>query len=107
MVYLLVLKSTLFTDQTPETVTNTKATSATSVSTRNSTMIEFMNMITSDTSLAIGTKSSHDTTWALSSTTSQNANNDISPVMTETSTQETTGIAHVDKKPPLCHGLYM
>lgn len=89
------------------TETNTKATSETSVTTRDSAMTEFMNMITSDTSLAIATKSSHYTTWALSSTTSQNANNDFSPVLTETSTHETPGIAHVDTKPPLCHGLYM
>ncbi|CAC5399843.1 unnamed protein product [Mytilus coruscus] len=49
-------------------------------------------MITSDTSSAIATNSTPYTTQELSSTTSENANNDISPVLTETSIQATTGM---------------
>ncbi|CAC5422728.1 unnamed protein product [Mytilus coruscus] len=75
------------------TVTNTEAASATSVYTRDSATADFMNMITSDTSSAIATNSTPYTTQELSSTTSENANNDISPVLTETSTQATTGLS--------------
>ncbi|XP_063436702.1 uncharacterized protein LOC134718142 [Mytilus trossulus] len=83
-------------DRTTVTMTekNTQGTSKPSVSTRVSAMTEFMNMITSDTSSAIATKSTHYTTQDLSSTTSQNANNDISSVIIETSTPGTTGIAY-------------
>ncbi|CAG2236230.1 unnamed protein product [Mytilus edulis] len=79
-------------DRTSETVieTNTQRSSVTYVSTRDSAMTEFMNMITSDTSLAITTNSTPFTSRELSSTTSQTANNDIPPVMNETSTQAIT-----------------
>ncbi|VDI24024.1 Hypothetical predicted protein [Mytilus galloprovincialis] len=78
-------------DRTTKTVNekNTQGTSATYVSTRVSVITEFINMITSDKSSIIATKNTHYTTQASSSTTSKNANNDISSVMTETSTQAT------------------
>ena len=103
LVYHLVLKATLFTDRTTETVIvkNTQGTGATSVSRRVSAMTEFINMITSDTSSALSTKITPYTTQDVSRTTSENANNDISSVMTETSTQTTTGIANIDTKLPV------
>ncbi|XP_063436296.1 uncharacterized protein LOC134717733 [Mytilus trossulus] len=81
------------TDRKTEIATETKATSATSVSTRDSAMTEFMNMITNDTSSAIATEIAPYTTQVVSSTTSGNANNDISLGTTEESTQATTGIS--------------
>ncbi|XP_063436543.1 uncharacterized protein LOC134717973 [Mytilus trossulus] len=89
--YNLLTVSTI--DRTTETVTtgkNIQETSATAVSTRVSAMTEFMNMITSDTSSSFSTNFTPFTTHDESSTTSGNANNYISPMWTETSTQETT-----------------
>ncbi|CAC5359281.1 unnamed protein product [Mytilus coruscus] len=78
------------------TVKNTQATSATFVSIRNSTTSVFMDMITSDTSPAIVTQSTPYTVPALSSTTSENAITAISTIITETQTQTTRGIEHID-----------
>ncbi|CAC5399847.1 unnamed protein product [Mytilus coruscus] len=81
-------------EKSTETVTvkNTQATIATSVSIKDSTTADFMNMITSATSPVTVTKSSLYTNQGIYSTSSENANTAISNVMTQTSTNATKGM---------------
>ncbi|VDI02393.1 Hypothetical predicted protein [Mytilus galloprovincialis] len=74
-----------------ETEKTTQASCAMSVSRRESTMADFMTIITSDTSPAIVSRNTLNTMQKLSRTTSVNSNTAISTVMTDNSKQATTG----------------
>lgn len=99
LVYHVFKTSTLFTDLTTATVTE-KSTQVTSTPDVSTAMTEFITMITSHASSPVATTSTPYTTRKVSSTTSENANYDISSVMTETLTPATTGTANVYTKLP-------